>query len=236
MLNFLEKSTRPDLAFATHQAARFSADPRLPHTAALQHICRYLCGTHDKGLILKPDVSKRFEVFADASLGGAWESQFAEDDADTARSRMGYVIRYAGCPIVWSSRLIAEICLSTTEAEYCALSEAMRQVIPMLDIQRECVERGILTEGSTPEVFCTAFEDNSGALEMARVHKMRPRTKHINLKYHFFRSRVVQDGDEDLEGKIHVMAVDTEDQLADIFTKAVSQELFLKFRLEIMGW
>ena len=107
----------------------------------------------------------------------------------------------------------------------------------MLDIQRECVERGILVEeASTPEVFCTAFEDNSGALEMARVHKMRPRTKHINLKYHFFRSRVVQDGDEDIEGKIHIRAIDTEEQLADIFTKAVSQELFLKFRLEIMGW
>jgi len=98
------------------------------------------------------------------------------------------------------------------------------------------VERGILEDESTPKVFCKAFEDNSGALEMARVHKMRPRTKHINLKYHFFRSRVVQDGDTDLTGKVHVVAIDTEEQLADVFTKAVSQELFLKFRMEIMGW
>ena len=93
-----------------------------------------------------------------------------------------------------------------------------------------------MKEASQPEVFCTAFEDNSGALEMARVPKMRPRTKHINLKYHFFRDRVVQDGDIDIEGKIHVKAIATEDQLADLFTKAVSQELFLKFRMEIMGW
>jgi hypothetical protein len=236
MLNFLERSTRPELAFATHQAARFSADPREPHTTAVQHICRYLCATCDKGLILKPEPNKRFEVYADAALGGAWDSQFAEDDPDTARSRMGYVIRYAGCPIFWSSRLIPEICLSTTEAEYCALSEAMRQVIPMLDIQRECVERGILQETSTPEVFCTAFEDNSGALEMARVPKMRPRTKHINLKYHFFRSRVVQDGEQDIDGKVHVKPIGTAAQLADLFTKAVSQDLFLKFRKAILGW
>jgi len=93
-----------------------------------------------------------------------------------------------------------------------------------------------LDEPSTPEVFCTAFEDNSGALEMARVPKMRPRTKHINLKYHFFRSRVVQDGDEDIKGKVHIKAIDTKEQQGDLFTKSVCQELFLKFRKAIMGW
>lgn len=236
MLNFLEKSTRPDLAFAAHQAAQFSADPRVPHTNAILHLCRYLCGTSDKGLIFKPDPTKRFEVYADASLGGDWRSEDSGDDPNTARSRMGYVILYAGCPVIWTSRLITEICLSTTEAEYCALSEALRQVIPMMDLQRECVAKGILDDASNPDIFCTAFEDNSGALEMARTHKQRPRTKHMNLRYHFFRDRVATDGDEDDGEKIHVRPVDTEHQLADIFTKAVSQELFLKFRRLILGW
>lgn len=236
MLNFLEKSTRPDLAFASHQAACFSADPRLPHTNAVMHLCRYLCGTSDKGLIFKPETDKDFEVYADASLGGDWHSPDASDDRDTARSRMGYVIKYAGCPILWTSRLITEVCLSTTEAEYCALSEALRQVIPLMDLQRECVAKGILKRASNPDVFCTAFEDNSGALEMARTHKARPRTKHMNLRYHFFRDRIATDGEEDNGDKIHVKPVATENQLADIFTKAVAQELFLKFRYLILGW
>jgi len=126
--------------------------------------------------------------------------------------------------------------LSTTEAEYCALSEAMRQVIPLLDIQQECVKSGLLEEPSTPEVFCTAFKDNSGALEMARVPKMRPRTKHINLKYLFFRSRAMQDGDKDVKGKVHIKPIDMKDQQANLWTKSVCQELFLKFRKAVMGW
>jgi hypothetical protein len=105
-----------------------------------------------------------------------------------------------------------------------------------MDLQRECVAKGILEKANNPDVFCTAFEDNSGALEMARTHKARPRTKHMNLRYHFFRDRVATDGDEDDGENIHVKPVSTEDQLADIFTKAVAQELFLKFRYLILGW
>ena len=234
-LNYLEKSTRGELAFAVHQAARFSADPREPHSKAVFHICRYLAGTQDKGMIFKPDETLGLEVFADADLAGTWNKETAENDPSTARSRAGFLIRYAGCPILWSSKLITEICLSTTEAEYVALSEAMRQTVPMMNILKECQARGLINSKSIPEVKCTAFEDNSGALEMARSPKMRPRTKHINLKYHWFRSFIAKAG-ENIDGKVVVLAIDTKDQLADIFTKAVTQELFLKFRKAIFGW
>ena len=59
-------------------------------------------------------------------------------------------------------------------------------------------------------------------------------TKHINHKYHFFRSHIYRPGDN--AGKIHLLSIDTREQLADIFTKAVSNELFRKFRKAIMGW
>jgi hypothetical protein len=234
-LNFLEKSTRPEMAFASHQAARFSADPRAPHSKAVLHLCRYLQGTRDKGIIYTPDPSLGFEVYADADLAGTWNKETASDDPSTARSRLGYVIRYAGCPIVWASKLIPEICLSTTEAEYCSLSEALRQTIPLMNLLKECQSHGIAVNENEPEVFCTAFEDNSGALVMANTPKIRPRTKHINLKYHHFRSHVAMDG-EDNTGKIHIKAIDTKEQLADVFTKAVAQDLFLKFRFLILGW
>jgi hypothetical protein len=70
-----------------------------------------------------------------------------------------------------------------------------------------------------PKVYCKAFEDNSGALEIFRVPKMRPRTKHINLKYHHFREFVRL-------GKIHVYPISTKDQIAELLTKPLPQNIF----------
>ena len=80
-----------------------------------------------------------------------------------------------------------------------------------------------------PRVYCKAFEDNSGALEMARFPKMRPRTKHINIKYHHFRSHVER-------GEIELYAIDTKDQLADLWTKPLPEEDFIKFTEKVFGW
>ena len=77
--------------------------------------------------------------------------------------------------------------------------------------------------------MCNAFEDNTGALELAKVPKMRPRTKHINIKYHHFREHVQQ-------GTIKVEHVSTDNQIADIFTKPLPAAPFLKHRQVIMGW
>ena len=82
---------------------------------------------------------------------------------------------------------------------------------------------------NTPKVHCRAFEDNSGALEMARSPKMRPRTKHLNIKYHHFHEAVEA-------GDITIHPISTHDQLADIFTKPLGDSLFDRFRTAIMGW
>ena len=229
-LNFL-LSTRPDLSFATHNAARFSHNPRECHTKAVQQICRYLYGTQNQGLIIDPTDEPLLEVYADAEFGGAWDKATARDDADTARSRIGYLIRYAGVPILWTSKLATEICLSVTEAEYISLSEALRSTIPMLQLLDECYERNLIPSPLATEVHCKVFEDNSGALELAKVPKMRPRTKHLNTKYHHFRG-FVQDNPD----KIKILPIASEDQLADALTKQPTQPLFLQFRKAIMGW
>ena len=88
---------------------------------------------------------------------------------------------------------------------------------------------GIFEGKNEPEVFCTAFEDNSGALEIAKAPKMRPRTKYLNTKYHHFRDQVAN-------GRISLRAIETTEQQADILIKALSEELFIKFRQDIMGW
>jgi len=78
-------------------------------------------------------------------------------------------------------------------------------------------------------LHCKAFEDNSGALELAKTPKMRPRTKHINIKYHHFREHV-------RTGLISIHKVASENQLADIFTKPLSSSLFIKLRKTLLGW
>lgn len=73
------------------------------------------------------------------------------------------------------------------------------------------------------------FEDNNGALELARAPKMRPRTKHIALKYHHFRQAVKDE-------KVIILPIDTKEQVADIFTKPLYRPLFDYLRGKLMGW
>jgi Reverse transcriptase (RNA-dependent DNA polymerase) len=101
-MNFLEKSTRGDLAYSVHQCARYMANPMKIHGEAVKRIGRYLLGTRDKGFILRPDPNKSFECYVDADYCGNW-NPLATEDPSTAKSRSGYVITYMGCPIVWAS-------------------------------------------------------------------------------------------------------------------------------------
>ena len=136
---------------------------------------------------------------------------------------------YKGCPLTWKSQLQTEITLSSTESEYTGLSYALREVIPLMEVLKEMKSKGFKIANTTPKMVCRVFEDNSGALEMARTHKFRPRTKHINVKLHHFRDYVSR-------GEIVVEKVDTKDQLADILTKPVNEDILKPLRKKILGW
>ncbi len=103
-LNYLEKSTRPDLSYAVHQCARFCSDPKKSHATAIKYIGRYLASTKDKGICIRPN-SKGFECYVDASHAGDWKQSAAIDNPSTARSRTGFVIQFAGYPVVWASKI-----------------------------------------------------------------------------------------------------------------------------------
>lgn len=228
-LNYLEKCSRPDIAYAVHQCARFAHDPRKSHTAAVKYLGRYLKGTASMGIICTPNDSQSYHCYADADFAGQWNQMTAEHDRTTARSRSGYIILHNNCPIIWASKLQTEIAFSVTESEYVSLSQCLRVVLPMMELSKELTAAGFDLGSPIPKMHCTAFEDNSGALEMATNPKMRPRTKHINVKYHHFREAYER-------GDITIHKVSTEDQWADIFTKPLSLNLFQRFRLAIMGW
>ena len=228
-LNYLEKATRSDISFAVHQCARFVSDPKKEHGEAVRWLARYLKGTKDKGTILKPMAGKDLEVFVDASFCGDWCPEEAAKDRDTARSRHGYVILYAGCPLLWKSQLQTEIALSSTESEYTGLSYALRDAIPIMELLKEMKQMDYPVESSQAQVHCRVFEDNSGALEMAKVHKYRPRTKHLNVRLHHFRDYVERQ-------EISIHSINTNDQPADFLTKALNEETLKRHRLKVMGW
>jgi hypothetical protein len=84
-LNFLEKSTRPDIAYAVHQCARFCEDPKRAHYDAVIHLAKYLAATSGQGIILDPKHDKSFEVYADADFAGNWNKLTAHKDPSTAK-------------------------------------------------------------------------------------------------------------------------------------------------------
>ena len=184
-LNYLEKGSRSDIAYIVHQCARFSIAPKKEHGEAVRWIARYLKGTRDKGTILRPTNDHGLEVYVDADFAGNWDPN-EWNDRDTARSRHGYIIMYAGCPILWKSQLQNEIALSSTESDYTGLSYALREAIPIMNLFKEMKEVGIPVISDKPKVLCKVFEDNTGALEIAKVAKFRPRTKHLNNRLHHF--------------------------------------------------
>ena len=135
-----------------------------------------------------------------------------------------------GCPIIWTSKLHKEIALSTLEANYIALSTAMRDFLPTRKLLQEIGSQMSL-EFSLPSILrSTVFEENNGALQLAKAPKISPRTKHIAVKYHFFKDKIGE------EKGIVIEKVDSVDQLADLFTKGLQIQLFKPLRKRLVGW
>jgi hypothetical protein len=228
MLLNRSNNTRPDIAFAVHQCARFSHAPKQTHAAAVKTIGRYLLRTRAKGLILKPSGDLAIDCYVDADFAGLWG---VENDQDPlcVKSRTGYLITIGGCPLSWTSKLQTEIALSTMEAEYIALSQSMRELLPIREIVREMAFAMKFHKAFEIRTHSKVFEDNNGCLILASCPRLTPRSKHIAVKYHFFRQHV-QKGD------LRIYKINTEEQKADIFTKGLVRAVFERIRKLVMGW
>ena len=100
----------------------------------------------------------------------------------------------------------------------------------MRGLLHEIVTKMKLAASEKVQIHSTVFEDNNGALILASAPKLTPRTKHIAVKYHFFRSHIGED-----KG-IQIRKIDTAEQKADIFTKGLQAETFTTIRKLLMGW
>jgi hypothetical protein len=232
MFTYLTGSVYPDITMATHQCARFSINPMRSHKQAAMRIGHYLLLTKEKGMIYKPDSSKGIEVYIDADFSGRWDPDNALN-AENVYSCTRYVINYAGCPIFWQSELQTEIAHLTAEAEYIALSQALRETIPMTNLMQgmNVIFPLYLPQ---PKFVLKVRGDNQSCIAISTNAKFTTQTKHIAIKYHHFWKHIKTHLNPD--GFIEIQYCATEDQVADIFTKPVWADIFLRLQLKLLNW
>jgi transposase InsO family protein len=201
---------RPDIMTAVSLCGRYSENPSTEHWSALLRILSYLNGT--KGSVLKLGGNHHKMVlfaYSDSDWAG---------DLDERKSRSGYLILLNSSSIIWSSKLQVSVALSSTEAEYVALSLASRDVIWL---------RNLLSEmGFSQESSTKVYEDNQSCIKIAISTKQLPGTKHIDIRHHFIRQRIESR-------EIELVGINTRDMVADVFTKSLPNELFKKHIMAI---
>jgi hypothetical protein len=230
MMLYLASNSRPEIAFAVHQCARFNHCPRLCHEVAVKRIARYLKGTRDKGFIMKPNKELELEMYADSDFAGLYNVE-DKQDPDGVKSRTGSLITLSGVPVTWSSKLQKEIATSTMHAEYIALSTTMRDLIPITNVLNEVCD-SLKIKRSDETKIVRVFEDNEGAMKLATspLPRVTPNSKHFAvIKYHWFRERLD-------EFNIKISRVETQLQKADLFTKGLVGTEFRKKRELVLNW
>jgi hypothetical protein len=123
-------------------------------------------------MIYKPDLTKGIEVYVNADFAGGWDPADAMN-ADNIYSRTGYVIQYAGCPIYWQSKHQTEITLSTAEEEYIALSQALRETLPMMQLMKE-INVIFPLYLPQPKFVIKVREDNQSCIAMVQNPRFSP--------------------------------------------------------------
>lgn len=208
-LLFAANTCRPDLAFATSTLSRFIKDPKANHLAAAKHVLRYIKGTLKLALVFKKTV--------DFKLVGYSDSDWAGDKADR-KSITGYVFMLGSCAISWKSKKQQTVALSSTEAEYMALGDTVKELLWLVQV----IGQIGLKMKSPP----TVFEDNEGCKLLTSHPVHHQRTKHIDIRHHFIRNHLA-------EGTFDLQSARTDDMFADMFTKNLERLKFKGFVKDI---
>ncbi|KAG6590645.1 RxLR effector candidate protein [Phytophthora cinnamomi] len=166
--------------------------------------------------------SSRRVTAAELCVAGYSDADWA-GDIESRRSTSGYAFMMNGGCISWRSKKQRTVALSSTEAEYMALSEATQEAVWLKVFLRE------LGEMASDEAI-KIYEDNQGSIALAKNPEFHKRTKHIDIRYHFVREKVE-------DGQVVLEYCSTKDMLADIMTKAITSVQFevLRHKLGIQG-
>lgn len=199
---YLMVSTRPDIAYAVSCLSRYMSNPGMTHWEALKWLLRYLKGSVDIGI--------NFSKCVDGvKLVGYVDSNYA-NDRDKRKSTTSYVFTLCGSCISWKSQLQHIVALSTTESEYVAATEALKEAIWL---------KGLIHEIGFLKDNVVVFSDSQSSIQLCKNPVFHDRTKHIDVKFHFIRD-IVEKGIVNLE------KIPSEFNPADMGTKCLPLEKF----------
>lgn len=201
-LLYIAQGSRPDITWTVNNLSKFNKNPGQSHWMAAKRVLRYLKGTLSAKLKFFRDVNSNFIGFCDSDYAG---------DLDDRHSCSGYVFLMQGGSISWCSSKQQTVALSTTEAEYMALSSTVQEALWLRQFFQEF---GAGDDGTTINI------DSQSALDLALVNGYRKRTKHIDVRHHFLREHVTSK-------TIVLRHVGTNDMVADILTKPLFTERHL---------
>ena len=190
MMFYLTSNTRPDISFNVHQCSRFTHNTKSSHETAVNRICWYIRGTKDNGLVFNPSKKLVVECYADVDFAGLWGYENSHDPI-YARSRTGFVVTFANCPLLWVSKLQTEIALSTLHYEYVSLPHSVIVLLPLKSLIKQVIDNlGIESEKLKFMSSSTIYEDNNGSIVLATSPSITPTSRKIAVKYHWFRQYV----------------------------------------------
>ena len=202
-------ATKPVIMFAASLLSRFMHSPTKKHMGIAKRVLRYIQGTLSYGIEFTRDMNAVLIGFCDSDWAGS------EDDS---RSTSGYAFSFGSGAFSWASMKQNTVALSTAEAKYVLAAEATAQAIWLRFVLDDF---GEMQPDATP-LFC----DNMSAISMVKNPVFHQKTRQINRRYHFIREALQ-------EGVIDMRFCRSEEQLADIFTKALPKDRFNYLRLKL---
>ena len=210
-LIYLAIATQPDIAYAINKLAQFTSAPKPKHWTAVKRVFRYLKGTKDHKLSYGGShdlLNEELNIYCDVD----WASDLDQ------KSISSYVITIAGGTVAWSSKKQTTVALSTPEAEYIAAAHITKQVLWY---------RTLLIELNFPPTTPpTIFLDNQLAISITHHPEFHACTKHIDIAIHFLCDHVKK-------GTLDLYYINTEYNLADIFTKALKRLSHINFTYKL---
>ena len=218
-LLYLAISTRPDISYYVMWLGQYNATPTRAHFLTAKHVLRYLAGTKTLALCLgasSPRVPSTLSCYMQNV--GCSDADWASDAVDR-KSISGYSFYFKGSLISWSAVKQKSIALSSTEAEYYAMTHAFKEAIWLRTFLS-------LMKFPVPRPF-PILSDNQAACSLSNSPAISARSKHIDIRHHFIRDHV-QDG------SFSTTWIPTADMPADIFTKALPFPVFSRHR-DVLG-
>ena len=204
-LQYLASTTRPEISQAVSVLSRYRGTPTTAHWNGAVRVLKYLGSTKDMGVVYGTSSEEELVGYVDADFAG---------DLDTRKSTTGFVFLYGGAVLSWCSKKQTAVATSTVEAEYMAASHAIKEALWLGSLLGEL---GVIIK------FVKLYCDNQGCIANLKNHLISKHTKHISVSFHHGREKVAW-------GQIVPDYVTSDENMADMFTKPLSVNVFQKHR------